>query len=207
MSLEEKGWKITPVLHRSKEHERYANLMADLIRKDPNYKKREASTTQSPHIAAIWDADNNKLRDMTEAEITAYQNRPLPTKEMAAVEADAEKIAADLIAKYPERISSISLAESERRKSKNTQGDAVSTGAKGASPERLEMARQAFSYTPPAPLTEEQKLRLTELNLITEYVGPAYEWKPISFWESLWMRITGRKVRAEEKHESWRDRV
>jgi len=207
MSLEDDGWRITPVLHRSKEHARYTEMMADLQRKDPSYKKREATTDQSPHIAATWDAKNNKLKDMTEAEIAAYQNRPLPTKEMAAAEADAEKIMAEQIAKYPTRIQDYSHAEHLRRLSKNTQGDAVSMGMSGASKETKEMARQAFSFTPPAPLTEEQKARLTELNLITTYVGPEYEWKPVSFWESLWMRITGRKVRAEEKKESWRDYV
>src|SRR5579863_5721497 len=54
-------------------------------------------------------------------------NRLMPTKAEAGVETDAEKIRDELFAKTPGRFESSTLAENERRKSKNTLGDAISS--------------------------------------------------------------------------------
>jgi hypothetical protein len=171
------GWRIVPLLHRKPGQAEYVDRMVKEI-KALNIPKKPVSTVQSASLAPLWDSENNKLRDMTEQEILAYQNRPMPEKEAWRRDADAEKINAELMLVNPSRIQSTIAVQDIRRKSKNTIGDAVSEGGSGFTPERKELARQAFSFTPPVQLTEQQKSKLTELNKITEYTGPAPEEKP-----------------------------
>lgn len=56
-------------------------------------------------------------------------------------------------------------AESIRHSSKNSFGQSESNGS---SPERKELSRQAFTSTPPAPVTEVQEERVTRIEKITE---------------------------------------
>lgn len=144
-----------------------------------------------------------KILAMTEEELEAYRSRPLPVNEQARTDKNAERINATLFVKNPARTQSMLLAEEERRKSKNTIGE---SRLSSSSYEAKERARQGFTCTPPASLTEEQKARLTELNLITAYEGPPLS-EPMK--KKSWFDIFKSKVRQGENdnHVSWRDLI
>jgi hypothetical protein len=205
MAIEDRGWVVRPVLHRSKQHEEYANQMSDHI-KSLNIPKRPVSKIQASSISQLWDSEKNTLREMSDEEVAAYQNRPLPEKENWKRETDAELIAAQLALTTPSRIHSTIVSEGLRRESKNTQGDAISMGGSAFSEETKELARQAYSYTPPAELTKGQESKLTEMNKITEYTGPIPE-KPKPnkrSWLDKLFSSDGAK-HAEIHNVSWRD--
>ncbi len=205
MAIEDRGWKLRPILQRSKQSEEYANSMADYIR-SLNIPKRPVTKVQAASLSQIWDSEKNALKEMTDEEIAAYQNRPLPEKELWQRETDAELIAAQLTLTTPSRIQSTIVSEGLRRESKNTQGDAISQGGSAFSPETKETARQAFSYTPPADLTKGQESKLAEIHKIKEYVGPIPEKeKPKKkSWLDKLFGVRAEKY-ADDQHVSWRD--
>ena len=106
-----------------------------------------------------------RLLALKDDDLSAYQNRPLPTNWLAVKDASNmdEAVNARLVTTQE-----VALVEDIRRKSKNTSG---TLDLKGPSAEAKERAAQAFRFTPPAKLTPEQIERLSSLNLITEYEG------------------------------------
>lgn len=192
--------KITPLLHRDPIKQAQFEATLEEI-KAIRYEKRPASTVQAASLAPIWDSEKNTLREMTDEQIEAYRNRPWPTKDQWQRETDAEKIQAELIAANPTRITDLRIADDERRKSKNTIGQ---SDLSAFSPERRELARQAFSYTPPAELTPLQKERLVELNPITPYTGPVPE---APKRPGLFQRLREMFQDRDDHHVTWRDAV
>lgn len=179
-------WRVTPLLFRKPGNAEYVDRVVKDIQA-LNIEKRPISTMQA--LSA------QRVLDMTDEELKAYQARPMVTRAQCAVDKDAEKIAAELMMFHPSRIQSSILAEQERHKSKNTIGDAINEGLSSASEESKIRAAEAYRVTPPAQLTEAQKEKLTEVNLITEYSGPA-ETKPQKK-KSWFIKFFGSAVRSK----------
>jgi hypothetical protein len=196
--------KITPILHRKTDQADYADRMAAATLAQPGRPKRDDSWKSmtreqlKAHRESIQNPHVLKVMNMSSEELAKYRDRPMPAKEDWKRETDAEKIQGEMIAKNPTRINDLAIAEHERHKSKNTQGDAVSEGATSVSPVKVERAIEAYIHTPPAPMTDAQKAGLNraelvrqetlrELTKIEQYSGPVVEVekKKPGFWSRL----------------------
>lgn len=86
-----------------------------------------------------------------------------------------------------------------RQASKNTIGQSEKSSI---SEERKELGRQAFSHTPPTPLTDEQKEKLVKLDLIKQLdTMPKEEWKDLTPFQAFKHWITGNKIKKVDKND------
>lgn len=116
----------------------YTKLMADklsAISKD----KKPVNTAQCASTQAILDRPIDKDEE--------WRNRPMAPGWEAPREVNHAFDPAQIV-----------IVEGMRRESKNTQGDAISMGESSVTEEAREKAISAFTCSPPAELTHEQKL-------------------------------------------------
>ncbi len=120
-------------------------------------------------VSSEQSESTKRLLAMSEEELIKHRERPLPKDWLAVSDATNmdEAVAPRLFT--PQEVA---LVEDIRHKSKNTTGDAISEGQRGASKEAKVNAMAAFTCTPPAPLTDVQTQKLTEVTKIKEYEGP-----------------------------------
>lgn len=149
----------------------YAKMMEASLREIQP--KRPISTEQAASTKAIQDRDPR-----LDSKRVAQLNDPVFWGELSS---RAKTLHPSLV----ERIISpeeYSLIDGMRKKSKNTIGQSDKSVF---TPEVKERARQAFTCTPPAALTKQEELKLTELTPIKEYTGPIPAQQKESLWEKF----------------------
>lgn len=157
-------WKKREINGPSAEHLAYTKQMAEIKKIPPLPKRGQCESTK-------------RLLAMSDEEHAKHMARPFPPDGWKAAE-DVETAMMKTVMRVG--LSNIAHVESLRRSVKNTEGQSVLSSA---SDERKELARQAFTCTPPAPITEVEEERLTRLEPITMLkVMPS---KSKSFWEKL----------------------
>lgn len=168
--------KTSPEYSASKDY-LYAMFMADELKARP-YEKKPASTVQAASTQAILNRPKEK-----DAE---WFNRPIPLNWKAKPDAKTTEEAVGTRAVTPEEIH---IDENRRRASKNTLGDAVSGGARSVAPDSIERAISAYTCSPPAELTETEKMKLKALTPYSPL--PEKVEKPVK--SSWFKRLFGRR--------------
>lgn len=169
-----KNWTERPLTSRIPDFRDYAEAMAE---KGKNRPKRPVSKEQQPSTA--------RLMAMTDEEHKAFHASPIK-----AIKADSD---AEAVFANTEHKTSCAIAEMARRQaSKNTEGDAISSGAQGASEERKQAAREAFQYSPGKTadqLNVDDLCRMVVMHepipkpIIRRYEGPQRTWwTEHSYW-------------------------
>jgi len=69
------------------------------------------------------------------------------------------------------------------------------------SDEKKEKAVDAFIYSQPAPLNEVEVMELTKIEPIIE-VKKIEVWKPMTFWQAMWHRLKGNKIKLGDEDEN-----
>lgn len=143
------GWTVKPLdADKAAEFSAYTKRMVEELKAKRGDYKPVVSTKQAESLSAIWDMKNNCLKEMTDEEILAHQNRPMPTKEQAQVWTSAEDAALKMEKDELRKESMDGLIiEEQRRSPRNEQGDAVSCGASAFSKELRINATEAFMET------------------------------------------------------------
>jgi hypothetical protein len=197
-------YRITPLFKTAEQIEKQLKEAQEFLKKYPLPPRRDPKDV-------IQAASTQRLLDMTDEELALYRER----------KNDLDKIypqgRPDLFGKSGRELDEylreftgtrevsadeVALEEDIRRKRGNLLNEGAST-LSSASDERKEHARQAFTCTPPASLSEKEIEKLTTLNKITEYRGPVPEELKPSFLErfSRWFKsyapTTERKSYAE----------
>lgn len=186
------NFRIVPITDPVKlqTHLSYAAQMAEAIKRR-GFEKRPVSTIQS--------ASTQRLLDMSEEELKAYRNRPMPEKDQWKREDDAEKIFAshEGVKKDPDLISK---EVGRRQQGYHQMGDAQSQGEGRVSLEKQEKAKEAWLTTIPAPYTSMEKHFIKEGHVIND---------PKPQKESLkdrFFKWTAKTFQGEQDHRfSWRD--
>ena len=137
--------KIRELPELTAEARDYAERVAQHVRNSRVVKP--ATTSQCPSTERLLSRDPKFDK--------AWQSRSLP-----------DGWQADRFASWQGSAEQIVSFEAVRRRSKNTQGDAVSEAESSVSPERRQLAIEAFQYSGGTRLTPEEKQRIVKMNPI-----------------------------------------
>lgn len=148
-------WKKTPLSNPSQEFTLYADMLAKDIASKKTW-KRPATTIQA--------ASTQRVLDMTDDELIAYRNRPTVDAQVRDEKGRVYVAERSVTAKEV-------VLESHLRSSRgNTFGDAISSGGgSSVSDGKSELAKSAFTCSPPAKEVESDLQRL--INMV-EMVKP-----------------------------------
>lgn len=133
-------------------------------------------------------ASTQRLLDMTDEELAAHRARKFPPDGWLAV--PGAKNLDEAVGMRSIKSDDVVTYDRMRRTAKNELGQSEKDGS---GVERKEAARQAYSHTPPAPLTEVQVERLTTMDKITALSSMPPEIET-SFWS--WLRNKFKKKAA-----------
>lgn len=92
-------------------------------------------------------------------------------------------------------VSGIINFEKMRRSPKNSIGQSEKSAF---SEERREAGRHAFEFSPPTPITEQDKEKIVKLEKIEILKETKEEWRPLTRMQALKHWLTGGKIRKEE---------
>lgn len=181
-----KHYKITELFQRNPEFEAYAQYLKDIRKELP---KRSVSKEQceSTKKCLARDPKDDELWHAREINL-----------EKAIVPIERYDIEGRPIWKNNRQISSseFQLFQSNRESAKNYEGCSEKSAT---TEEKKEKAIYAFRHTPPAPLSDLEIKQLTNAESIKEIKEIKEEWRPLTFWQAVWHKIKGNKIRRDIK--------
>ena len=159
------GWRVKPIFQRDPMYVDYVERMVKQMR----------ATIPPQPIKIGQEPSTQRILDRPESEDEAWKKRPMPTWEEARAVPGAKNpydMSHEELDSFvgrreldPHDVEIITRLRSSGRG--HTFGDAVSEGATCVTPESRERAVNAFVYSQPAELSEEDKKRLTSLTKST----------------------------------------
>lgn len=168
--------KKGPEYSQSKDY-LYAMFMAEELSAIPR-EKIPASTTQAASTLATLSRPKEHDEE--------HYNRQIPENWKAVPEA---KTLDEAVGMKPRDAEQISHVEAVRRRSKNFLGDSISMGAKSISELSRDRAISAYTCSPPAELSESDKMKLKAL---TPY-NPLPEKTEERVKSTWWRRLFGKQ--------------
>ena len=186
-------WKACEINGPSEEFSMFREYMVSELKKIN--REKIPPTTKQPESTARLLALSDEEAEKRRSEIfdPLYWMKLKETAQTGT----AESVEQDL-AETAARVGAhnIIVEENRRRSQKNTLGESQLSSA---SDERKELARQAFTCTPPAPLNSVEKQKITELEKLQEIKEPVYEWRPLTTWQAFKHWIKGGKIKREDE--------
>lgn len=171
--------------------------MAAQMRADPNYKKREATTFQTPNF---YESLEREKRGETRDWALPFNLDEAVANRAALDAALNAKSPLEYEQKMREAVGfrdvdpeQYSHASSVRHSDKNQRGQSELSGS---SQEKKDYAAHVFNVTPPADMSKEDPARIIG---IVEIASKPIEWVPVPIHQAIWKKLTGHLVRWRKK--------
>lgn len=178
--MKDNGWRISAPYLIARQ-QAYMDRMVEAQKAQPRMPIKHVPQHASTLANLELQKDPDYKRDWTE---------PLP--QHAQIRDEEGNVFVNTREISPEEFA---IEDRRRRGSKNTLGQSDESSATDESKERAE---HHFMVSPPAKLTEDEKLRLVGLIGIASQPPPQEEWREISWPQAVWHWIRGGKIRNDK---------